>query len=57
MLWTQDYSMSQIAEMLDLGRPANARKRKFRCMKELMNVIQSRPDLGDYLKEAWKTIK
>ncbi len=57
MLWTQDYSMGQIAEMLDLGRPANARKRKFRCMKELMNVIQSRPDLGEYLKEAWKTIK
>lgn len=57
LLWAQSYPMERIAEALDLGRSANARKRKYRCMKELMQLIKTRPQLGQYLHEAWKTIK
>ncbi len=57
MLWAQSYPMDRIADALNLGRPANARKRKYRCMKELMQLIKTRPQVGHYLHEAWKTIK
>jgi len=57
MLWSQNYTMERIARVMDLGRPANARKRKYRCMKELMQFIKTRPQVGHDLQEAWKTIK
>jgi RNA polymerase sigma factor (sigma-70 family) len=57
MLWAECFPMDQIASSLGLGRAANARKRKYRCMKELMQLIKTRPHLGHDLQEAWKTIK
>ena len=55
-LWTQNYSMQKIASVTKLSNAATARKRKYRCMKNLMQLIKNRPDLGQYLKEAWKII-
>jgi len=57
LLWAQCYPMEQIASVLELGQAANARKRKFRCMKELIGLIKIRPKLGHDLHEAWKMIK
>ncbi len=54
-MWQLSYTMQEITEQLDLGTPANARKRKHRCLKYLIDEIRQSPDLEQYLKEAWRT--
>jgi RNA polymerase sigma factor (sigma-70 family) len=54
-LWQLNYSMEQISEQLELGSVVNARKRKYRCMKELMALIEKHPNTQNYLHEVWKT--
>ena len=40
-----DYSFFEIAHSLDLQNEAVARKRKFNCMRKLMDIVPNYPEL------------
>ncbi len=50
-LWTQGYSMNEIAEMTGYKNGQVAKKRKHVCLKKLLKALQNRPELMKTLLE------
>lgn len=50
LLWQQDYSYKAIAKEMNLSSEVNARKRRFRCYKELLTLVRDNPELKNYVR-------
>lgn len=50
LLWQQDYSYKDIAKKMKLSSEVNARKRRFRCYKELLTLVRNKPELKNYIR-------
>lgn len=44
-LWSQGYSMEEVARMAGYGNAASAKKKKSVCMKKLVDLLKERPQL------------
>lgn len=50
LLWQQDYSYRDIAKKMKLSSEVNARKRRFRCYKELLTLVRNNAELKNYIR-------
>lgn len=51
-MWKLSYSMSEIAETLQLSNEANARKIKYRCHLAMMEYLEKNPGMVKLLKDV-----
>ena len=50
MYWANDYSMIEIAEVMGYKSDMMARKKKYQCYKQLVKILESRPEIKNFLK-------
>ena len=50
LYWANGYSMKEIADMMDYKSDMMAKKKKYKCFKELLDFLEARPDLKNVLK-------
>jgi DNA-directed RNA polymerase specialized sigma24 family protein len=50
MYWANGYSMQEIAEMMDYKSDMMARKKKYKCFKELLELLEKNPDIKKVLR-------
>lgn len=49
-LWQENYSYKDIAKKMKLSSETNARKRRYRCYKELLVLVRANPELKNYIR-------
>lgn len=50
MYWANSYSMVEIAEMMDYKSDMMARKKKYKCFKELQAFLEKHPEIKNILR-------
>lgn len=50
MYWANEYSMVEIAEMMDYKSDMMARKKKYKCFKELLSFLEANPEIKNILR-------
>jgi len=50
MYWANSYSMDEIAEMMGYKSNMMARKKKYKCLKELLAFLEENPDIKNILR-------
>ena len=50
MYWANGYSMQEIADMMDYKSDMMARKKKYKCFKELLSYLEANPQIKTVLR-------
>ena len=50
MYWANGYSMKEIAEMMDYKSDNMAKKKKYKCFKELLDYLEAHPEIKNALR-------
>lgn len=50
MHWANGYSMKEIAEMMNYKSDNMAKKKKYKCFKELLNYLEENPEIKNALR-------
>ena len=50
MHWANGYSMKEIAVLMDYKSDMMAKKKKYKCFKELLNYIEKHPEIKNVLR-------
>ena len=50
MYWANGYSMKEIATMMNYKSDNMAKKKKYKCFKELLNYLEENPDIKNALR-------
>jgi RNA polymerase sigma factor (sigma-70 family) len=50
MHWANGYSMKEIAKMMDYKSDMMAKKKKYKCFKELLNYLEEHPEIKNVLR-------